>query len=88
MTGMLTSAHVVDAILALMGLEAVALAALRLLPAGAALRLLLPGAGILVALRAALAGAAWPYVPLALLGALAAHLFDLRGRIRAGKDCQ
>ncbi len=42
------------------------------------------GAGlcILLAAFAALRGAAWPFIALALLGALAAHVFDLRQRWR------
>jgi hypothetical protein len=42
--------------------------------------ILLPGIFLLVALRAALAGVAWPWVPLALTAALFAHLLDLRQR--------
>jgi hypothetical protein len=42
--------------------------------------MLLPGIFLLVALRAALAGAAWPWVPSALTAALVAHLLDLRQR--------
>jgi hypothetical protein len=44
--------------------------------------MLLPGIFLLVALRVALAGAAWPWVPLALIAALVAHLLDLRQRWR------
>jgi hypothetical protein len=44
--------------------------------------MLLPGIFLLVALRAALAGAAWPWVPSALTAALVAHLLDLRQRWR------
>jgi hypothetical protein len=42
------------------------------------------GAGlcILLAAFAALRGAPWPFVAVALLGALAAHVFDLRQRWR------
>jgi hypothetical protein len=36
----------------------------------------------MLALRAALADAAWPWVPLALALALVAHLFDIYGRAR------
>jgi len=42
--------------------------------------MLLPGVCLLLAVRAALAGAAWPWVPTALAAALVAHLLDLRSR--------
>lgn len=42
--------------------------------------MLLPGICLLLALRAALAGAAWPWVPAALTAALIAHLLDVRAR--------
>ena len=48
----------------------------------ATLRLLAPGLCLLLALRGALAGAAWPYVPAALAAAGVAHLLDLMGRWR------
>ena len=79
---MLTSPHLIDAILALTVLEAVLLAAFRIMPPAAIARMLLPGIGVMLALRAALADAAWPWVPMALLAALCAHLFDLWGRWR------
>jgi hypothetical protein len=43
---------------------------------------LLAGLGLLAALRLALAGAAWPWLALALLAALAAHVADLARRWR------
>jgi hypothetical protein len=42
--------------------------------------MLLPGMCLLLAVRAALAGAAWPWVPAALTAALIAHLLDVRAR--------
>jgi hypothetical protein len=42
--------------------------------------MLLPGVCLLLALRAALAGAPWPWVPTALTAALVAHLLDLWSR--------
>jgi hypothetical protein len=45
--------------------------------------MLLPGVCLLLAVRAALAGAAWPWVPAALTAALVAHLLDLRSRWRS-----
>jgi hypothetical protein len=44
--------------------------------------MLLPGLCLLVAVRAALAGDAWPWVPTALAAALIAHLADLGCRWR------
>jgi hypothetical protein len=41
------------------------------------------GLGILLAAFAALRGAPWPLVAIALLGALAAHVVDLRQRWRS-----
>lgn len=42
--------------------------------------LVLPGLCLMLAIRAALAGAAWPWVPAALAAALVAHLADIRKR--------
>lgn len=46
-------------------------------PSAAALLRLLPGALMVVALRAALTGAGWPWVAAALALSLPAHLADL-----------
>ncbi len=63
-------------------MEAVAVAGFRLLTPAGIVRTLLPGVLVMLALRAALADAAWPWVPLALAAALIAHVFDLWGRSR------
>ncbi|MEN0073943.1 MAG: hypothetical protein AAGC69_06150 [Paracraurococcus sp.] len=82
-----SSGRVVDLALGLMLIEAVALLALRrsrgggLAPA-ALLTFLLAGAGLLLALRAALVGAAWEWIALPLILALLAHLADLALRWR------
>lgn len=52
------------------------------LPARAALLLVLPGAGFLLAIQAALSGAHWSLVALGLALAGLAHLVDLRERLR------
>lgn len=78
----LTSPHLIDLIMVVTLLEAAILLALRALSPLAIGRMLLPGIFLLLALRAALAEAAWPWVPLALTAALVAHLFDLQGRWR------
>jgi len=44
--------------------------------------MLFPGVCLMLAIRAAWVGAAWPWVPAALFGALIAHLFDLWVRWR------
>ena len=77
-----TSPHLIDLIMVVTLLEAALLLAVRALSPLAIGRMLLPGIFLLLALRAALAEAAWPWVPLALTAALVAHLFDLQGRRR------
>jgi hypothetical protein len=82
--------RVIDAILVLVALEALALLLHHRLtgrgPAPASvLPMLLAGAGLMAALRAALSGA-WPgWIALGLLVALGAHLADLAGRWRTGR---
>jgi hypothetical protein len=77
--------RIVDLVLAIMLVEAVALAAYHrrtrrgLAPAAVVLNLA-AGAALLLALRGALVGAGWGWIALALAGALAAHLADLRQR--------
>jgi hypothetical protein len=82
------SGRIVDLILAVVLLEGLVIYGYRrrlgrgLSPAQL-LSLLLPGVCLLMALRAALDGAAWPWVALWLLAALVSHLADLRQRWRA-----
>ncbi len=78
---------IVDLVMAFVVLEAAALPAWRRRTgAGVAAADLLPnlaaGFCLLLALRAAMAGAAWPWIALALLGSGLAHLLDLRRRWR------
>jgi hypothetical protein len=87
MEALVRGGHVADLILACLVLEAIALLAWhratgRGLPPRAVAALLLPGAFLVLALRFALTGAAWPLIPAALVGALAAHLWDLSRRLR------
>jgi len=78
------SGRIVDLILLLVVLEALGLAwwlrgrggILPLLPNLAA------GACLLLALRAALVGAGWPWIAAPLAASLAAHLADLGTRLR------
>jgi len=85
MTDFFTSPRLADLILAVLALEAVVLGVRHartghgpsLAEAGP---FLLSGACLVLALRAVLAGAAWPWVAAGLTGVLVAHLWDLRGR--------
>jgi hypothetical protein len=87
MADFFASGRVVDLILILMLAEALVVLAWwrrtgRGLAPAAFLPFLLAGGCLMLALRAALVGAAWPWMALALLGALLAHLLDLRRRWR------
>jgi len=87
MEWLVRSGHVADAVLACLVLEALLLAAWRRWTGSGPrfadlLAILLPGAFLVLALRFALTGAPWPLVPAMLVGALAAHLFDLARRLR------
>ncbi|WP_203071665.1 hypothetical protein [Falsiroseomonas ponticola] len=81
------SGRVADLVLLVLLLEAALLLAWhrrtgRGLAPAAILGLALPGVALVLALRAALVGAGWPWVAAALSAAFAAHLFDLRLRLR------
>ena len=83
----LASPHLIDAILVFIALEALVLAwwhcrTHRGPPAPRLLAMLLPGLCLMLALRAATAGAVLPYVPAALAAALICHLAELRSRWR------
>jgi hypothetical protein len=87
MAALFANGRIVEAILLLVLLEAAALLVWhrrtgRGLPPGELLPALLAGAGLLAAWRLAIAGAAWPWLGLALLAALLAHLADLARRWR------
>lgn len=82
MADFFASGRVADLLLAVLALEGAALAAYRRLTGrGPGLRRLAPflvaGGCLALALRGALVGAGWPWIALALLGALVAHLADL-----------
>ena len=72
--------HAVDLILAIMLVEWVVLTRERGWRGGDAALRLLPGAMMLLALRAALTGMAWPWVALALAASFPVHLADLARR--------
>lgn len=85
MSELLASGRMIDFILVLVALEAVALLMYhrrtkRGVAPAALLFNLAAGACLLLAARGALTGAAWPWVAAALFGALCAHLLDLAQR--------
>ncbi len=89
MEALFANGQIVDLILGLMVLEALALTGYRRatgagIAAGDLLASLMAGAMLLLALRAALAGAYWQWVALCLVLSLLAHLGDLRRRWRTG----
>jgi hypothetical protein len=77
-----TSPHLIDLIMLFTVLEGVILARWRKIPTRTVTVMLLPGLCLLLAVWAAMAGAAWPWVPVALTGALLTHIFDMRERFR------
>lgn len=79
MRAFFASGHAVDLVLAVMLIEWVVLLVRRqkIIPTTLAL---LPGALILLALRAALTQAPWPWIAAALAASLPVHLLDLRRR--------
>jgi hypothetical protein len=85
MERLFASGHVADLLVALLALELAVLwwwrrrSAAGLAP-GRALPFLLAGVAFALALRTALTGAWWGWTALALAGAGAAHLWDLRSR--------
>lgn len=87
MAELFVNGRIADCILVLMLLEVVALTLLRR-RSGRGIRpvelIVSTGAGaaLLLALRAALVGSAWPRIAIWLVAALAAHLYDLRLRWR------
>jgi hypothetical protein len=74
-----TSGHAVDVVLAVLAVEAIWLKArgqawADIIPA------LLPAVLMMIALRAALTGMAWPFVSIPLALAFPVHLYDLKRR--------
>ncbi len=79
MSALFASGHAVDIVLAVMLIEMIVLIARRG-KAATIILAFLPGALILLAVRAALTGAGWQWVALALAASFPAHLADLRRR--------
>lgn len=87
MSALFSSGRIIDLILLLVLLEAAVLTlwisrAGRRIAAVDLLGNLASGAFLLLAVRAALTGAAWTWIAASLLAALLAHVFDLRRRLR------
>ena len=80
MAALFASGRAADLVLAVMAIEAIALVCLTRLGAATIVAATLPGALIVVALRAGLVGAAWPWVAAPLMLAWPAHLWDIRTR--------
>ena len=80
MAWLFASGHAADIVLAVMAAEALWLVARGGGSAGAVALRLGPGALMLVALRAALVGATWPWIALPLILSLPLHLKDLARR--------
>lgn len=72
--------HAADVVLAVMVAEFAWLVTRGGWGAGAAALRLLPGALMILALRAALVGASWPWIALAVAASFPVHLADLRRR--------
>ncbi len=79
MQNFFTSGHAVDLVLAFMAVEAIILIAMKR-PALTVMLTILPGAVMMLALRAALTGAGWQWVAIWLTVSLPLHLADLRHR--------
>ncbi len=85
MEAFFTSGRAVDVVLAVLVAEALWLkwrgqSWADILPA------LVPAVMMMVALRAALTGMAWPYISIPLAAAFPVHLYDLRRRSMLGKN--
>ena len=80
MAAFFATGHPVDIVLGVMMLEALYLIRARRQPAWPVMLAIMPGALILLALRATIAGAEWWWVALALAASFPFHLADLRQR--------
>jgi len=76
-SGFVLSGHIVDLIIAVLALEVLVLAAWRRAGLVTPVVAALPGACLLLALRAALTDAGWIWIALWLTAAFPAHLADL-----------
>ncbi|KPF83829.1 hypothetical protein IP78_01460 [Brevundimonas sp. AAP58] len=81
MQAFFASGHAVDVVLVVIAVEAAWLIATRRMNVWSTLLVLGPGVFILLGVRAALVGADWSWVSLALLASFPLHLLDLRRRL-------
>ena len=79
MQSFFTTGHAVDLVLAFMAVEAVVFVMMRRRALTVVLRIL-PGAVMMLALRAAMTGASWQWVAIWLTVSPPLHLADLRRR--------
>jgi hypothetical protein len=82
MQAFFTSGHAVDVVLAVLAVEAIILRTRRW-PWTAIFGALMPAVLMMLALRAALIGMAWPWVAVPLTLAFPVHLYDVRMRGRS-----
>jgi hypothetical protein len=75
-----TSGHAVDLVLAVMAVEALILIFVKKRRPLTVVLTILPGAAMMLALRAALTGAGWQMIAIWLTVSLPLHLADLRHR--------
>jgi hypothetical protein len=78
-TAFFASGHAVDVVLAFMALEAIIIIA-RGRAAKTVLLTILPGAAMMLSLRATMTGASWQWIAVWLTVSLPLHLADLRHR--------
>lgn len=83
MEALFSSGHAADIVLMALAVEGLWLA-LRGWPLRTLLTMLLPAALIVLGLRAALVGAAWPWISLPIALSFPVHLADVIGRSRRG----
>ena len=81
MQALFASPHLIDLVLLFTAVEAIVLVAVGKRPIRIVAMLLLPGVCLMLGIRTVLAGAAWPWLPVALAGALVTHLADVRARL-------
>lgn len=81
MQAFFASGHAVDVVLVVIALEAAWLIGTRRMRPWPALLVLGPGVFILLGVRAALVGADWWWISLALFASFPLHLLDLKRRL-------
>jgi hypothetical protein len=80
MAWLFASGHAADVVLAFIAIEIPWLIYARRQSSTSVLLMILPGAMMVLAVRAAITGMAWPWVALALTASLPLHLADVRRR--------